>query len=103
MSLLILLRNSAGGGGGGVPTINSSSISIGRSYATVNANITTNGSDTTVYVLWGFTDSYGYQSTTSVLTDSGSGQPLAFTLFPLKPGTLYNYSIVAINGSGQAP
>jgi CSLREA domain-containing protein len=74
--------------------------SVGSTSATAVATINPNNSDTTVFVNYGTTTSYG-QSTAPVDIGAGAtGVPFSQALGGLAPNTTYHYQIVATSSAG---
>ncbi len=73
---------------------------IGASNATMNASVTANGLDTTVYFEWGTTAGYGNTTAPADIGSGSSATPVNVALAGLLPGATYHYAIVASNSLG---
>jgi phosphodiesterase/alkaline phosphatase D-like protein len=70
-------------------------IAVGRTTATLEGTVVTNGETTSSYFQWGTAPTYGYQTAVANVTAATTPTGVAYTLTGLSPGTTFHYRLVA--------
>jgi hypothetical protein len=77
-------------------------IAVGRTTATLEGTVVTNGETTSSYFQWGTAPTYGYQTAVANVTAATTPTGVSYTLTGLSPGTTFHYRLVAAH-VGFAP
>lgn len=77
-------------------------LAVGRTTATLEGTVVTNGETTSSYFQWGTAPTYGLQTAVADVTAATTPTAVAYTLTGLAPGTTFHYRLVAAH-AGVAP